>query len=100
VAGVREAVAARGAQIIFLPPYWPDLNPIENFFAKRKALLRKAAERQHRLICRCERRRHRSTRRGLVGQRSAKNKIRLSHRRNNMFCRSPDFRLILCRTLR
>ena len=45
VAGVREAVAARGAQIIFLPPYSPDLNPIENFFAKLKALLRKAAER-------------------------------------------------------
>ena len=45
VAGVREAVAAHGAQIIFLPPYSPDLNPIENFFAKLKALLRKAAER-------------------------------------------------------
>lgn len=45
VAGVREAVAARGAQIIFLPPYSPDLNPIENLFAKLKALLRKAAER-------------------------------------------------------
>jgi transposase len=41
----REAVTARGAQIIFLPPYLPDLNPIENFFAKLKALLRKAAER-------------------------------------------------------
>jgi transposase len=45
VAGVHEAVTARGAQIIFLPPYSPDLNPIENFFAKLKALLRKAAER-------------------------------------------------------
>lgn len=45
VAGVREAVAAHGAQIIFLPPYSPDLNPIENFFAKLKDLLRKAAER-------------------------------------------------------
>ena len=45
VAGVHEAVIARGAQIIFLPPYSPDLNPIENFFAKLKALLRKAAER-------------------------------------------------------
>lgn len=45
VAGVREAVAARGAQIIFLPPYSPELNPIKNFFAKLKALLRKAAER-------------------------------------------------------
>jgi len=46
VAGVREAVAARGAQIIFLPPYSPDLNPIENFLAKIKALLRKAAASQ------------------------------------------------------
>jgi transposase len=45
VAGVHEAVTARGAQIIFLPPYSRDLNPIENFFAKLKALLRKAAER-------------------------------------------------------
>jgi transposase len=45
VAGVREAVEACGAHIIFLPPYSPDLNPIENFFAKFKALLRKAAER-------------------------------------------------------
>jgi transposase len=31
-------------QIIFMPPYSPDLNPIENFFAKHKALLRNAAE--------------------------------------------------------
>ena len=45
VAGVREAVAAHGAQIIFLPPYSPDLNPIENAFAKLKAMLRKAGER-------------------------------------------------------
>ena len=45
VAGVAEAVAARGAQLIYLPPYSPDLNPIEQAFAKYKALLRKAAER-------------------------------------------------------
>lgn len=45
VAGVHEGVTTRGAQIIFLPPYSPNLNPIENFFAKLKALLRKAAER-------------------------------------------------------
>lgn len=45
VAGVREAVTARGAEIRYLPPYSPDLNPIENAFAKLKALLRKAAER-------------------------------------------------------
>ena len=50
VDGVREAVAAHGAQIIFLPPYSPDLNPIENFFAKLKALLRKAAERRRRAL--------------------------------------------------
>ena len=42
---VREAIRAVGARIIFLPPYSPDLNPIEQVFAKLKALLRKAAER-------------------------------------------------------
>jgi len=41
----RAAVRARGAHLIFLPPYSPDLNPIENAFAKFKALLRKAATR-------------------------------------------------------
>ena len=45
VAGVREAVEAVGAEIWYLPPYSPDFNPIENLFAKLKALLRKAAER-------------------------------------------------------
>jgi transposase len=45
VAGVREAIEARGAELVFLPPYSPDFNPIENFFAKLKALLRKAASR-------------------------------------------------------
>lgn len=45
VAGVRQAVEARGARILYLPPYSPDLNPIEQAFAKLKALLRKAAER-------------------------------------------------------
>ncbi|WP_076611132.1 IS630-like element ISAzs37 family transposase [Azospirillum sp. B510] len=45
VAGVREAVEARGARVLYLPPYSPDLNPIEQAFAKLKALLRKAAER-------------------------------------------------------
>lgn len=44
-APVREAVEAVGAQLLFLPPYSPDLNPIENAFAKLKALLRKAAAR-------------------------------------------------------
>jgi transposase len=43
VAGVREAIEARGATLYFLPPYSPDLNPIEQFFSKLKAMLRKAA---------------------------------------------------------
>ncbi len=45
VAGIAEAIAARHAQLIYLPPYSPDLNPIEQALAKYKALLRKAAER-------------------------------------------------------
>jgi transposase len=45
VAGVREAIEARGATLMFLPPYSPDHNPIEQAFAKLKALLRKAAPR-------------------------------------------------------
>jgi transposase len=42
---VRRAIRAAGARLIFLPPYSPDLNPIEQVFAKLKTLLRKAAER-------------------------------------------------------
>jgi len=42
---VRETIEAAGAQLVFLPPYSPDFNPIENAFAKLKALLRAAAER-------------------------------------------------------
>lgn len=45
VAGVSEAIAAVGASILYLPPYSPDLNPIEQAFAKLKALLRKAQAR-------------------------------------------------------
>ena len=45
VAGVREAVEAAGARLLFLPPYSPDFNPIEQAFAKLKALLRSAAAR-------------------------------------------------------
>ena len=41
----RRLIEACGAQLIFLPPYSPDLNPIELAFAKLKAMLRKAAER-------------------------------------------------------
>jgi len=47
VAGIREAIEARGARLLYLPPYSPDLNPIEQAFAKLKAALRKAAERTH-----------------------------------------------------
>jgi transposase len=42
---VREMIEAAGATLLYLPPYSPDFNPIENAFAKLKALLRKAAER-------------------------------------------------------
>ena len=45
VQGVREAIQAAGAQLLYLPPYSPDLNPIELVFAKLKALLRTAAAR-------------------------------------------------------
>ena len=44
-AGVREAIEAAGAKLLYLPPYSPDLNPIEQAIAKLKALIRKAAER-------------------------------------------------------
>ncbi len=42
---VRRAIRAAGAKLFFLPPYSPDLNPIEQVFAKLKTLLRQAAER-------------------------------------------------------
>jgi len=45
VAGVREAIEAAGAQVVYLPPYSPDFNPIELAFAKLKWLLRSAAAR-------------------------------------------------------
>ncbi len=45
VAGVKEAITAAGTTLLYLPPYSPDLNPIEKFFAKLQALLRKAATR-------------------------------------------------------
>jgi transposase len=45
VAGVRQAIEAQGALLLYLPPYSPDFNPIELAFAKLKALLRKAAAR-------------------------------------------------------
>ena len=42
---IRQLIEAAGAELLFLPPYSPDFNPIENAFAKLKALLRKAAQR-------------------------------------------------------
>lgn len=42
---VRSMIETAGAELLFLPPYSPDFNPIENAFAKLKAMLRKAAER-------------------------------------------------------
>ncbi len=45
VAGIRETIRAADASLLYLPPYSPDLNPIEQVLAKLKALLRKAATR-------------------------------------------------------
>ena len=45
VKGVRTAIQAQGARLLYLPPYSPDLNPTEQAFAKLKALLRSAAAR-------------------------------------------------------
>jgi transposase len=42
---VRELIESRGARLLYLPPYSPDFNPIENAFAKLKALLRREAAR-------------------------------------------------------
>ncbi len=55
VPGVRTLLEGVGAQLWYLPPYSPDMNPIENAFAKLKALLRGAAERtshglQHQVV--------------------------------------------------
>lgn len=44
-AGIRNAIETAGANLLYLPPYSPDFNPIENAFAKLKALLRARAER-------------------------------------------------------
>jgi len=43
----RQAIRRRGAHLLFLPPYSPDLNPIEQLFAKLKHLMRKAEQRTH-----------------------------------------------------
>ncbi len=47
VAGVNEIIEASGASIMYLPAYSPDLNPIEQVFAKLKTLLRKAMARSY-----------------------------------------------------
>jgi transposase len=51
LAGVREAVAARDATVLYLPPYSPDFNPIEQVFSKLKNELRR---REHRTIAELE----------------------------------------------
>ena len=43
--GVRLSIEAAGCRLLFLPPYSPDFNPIENAFSKLKATLRAKAER-------------------------------------------------------
>jgi len=45
VVGVREAIEETGAILVFLPPYSPDLSPIENMWSKIKSILRKFAPR-------------------------------------------------------
>ena len=45
VAGVRDAIAVAGARVLFLPPYSPDLNPIETVFSKFKWIIRSMKER-------------------------------------------------------
>ena len=45
VAGVREAIEGAGARLVYLPPYSPDFNPIENLWSKVKQLLRSLAPR-------------------------------------------------------
>ena len=50
---VRRALRAAGAKLFFLPKYSPDLNPIEQLFAKLKHLLRKAGARCPEAVCAC-----------------------------------------------
>ena len=42
---IRELIELRGCELVYLPPYSPDLNPIEEAFSKMKGLLRKAQAR-------------------------------------------------------
>ncbi len=47
---VRELIEGRGCELLYLPPYSPDFNPIEEAFAKIKALLRKAEARSRQML--------------------------------------------------
>jgi transposase len=44
---VRDLIEARGCELVYLPPYSPDMNPIEEAFAKVKGLMRRAEARTH-----------------------------------------------------
>ena len=44
---IRELIEVRGAELVFVPSYWPDLNPIEQAFSKIKNILRKLGARTH-----------------------------------------------------
>ena len=50
VSGIREAIEARGAKLIYLPPYSPDLSPIEKCWSKIKTALRAIGARTHRAL--------------------------------------------------
>lgn len=50
VSGIREAIEARGARLIYLPPYSPDLSPIERCWSKIKTALRAAGARTYRAL--------------------------------------------------
>jgi transposase len=47
---VRELLEGRGCELLYLPPYSPDLNPIEEAFAKLKGLVRKAEARSREVL--------------------------------------------------
>jgi len=50
---IRKLIRSVGAKLLFLPPYSPDLNPIEQVFAKLKHMLRQACARTAETVCRC-----------------------------------------------
>lgn len=54
-AAIGEAIQARRARLVYLPPYSPDLNPIEKLFSKLKAALRKACARTYPTLARATR---------------------------------------------